>query len=177
MISTSSPNKIGHTNSLQVGRWTHQRRIFVSPPRNINTSIPLTEPSNQVTQSRLDDMALRILAGWYFVNQDTSYPSVRGWSSWQTNVTGSPNVQGDHKSVARAIARDGIVLLKNENNALPLKEPATLAVVGYDAVLNPQGANACIDRKCNNGTLAMVCSAFHLTSFASRECGKKIDKR
>lgn len=65
-------------------------------------------------------------------------------------------MQGNHKTVARAIARDGIVLLKNEGNALPLNKPATLAVVGYDAILNPQGANACVDRKCDNGTLAMV---------------------
>jgi beta-glucosidase len=128
-------------------------------PRYITISLPLTKPRNQVAQSRLDDMALRILAGWFFVSQDASYPTVTGWSSWKTNVTGSPNVQGDHKSVARAIARDGIVLLKNDDNALPLKKPASLAVVGYDAVLNPKGANACEDRKCNNGTLAMVCSS------------------
>jgi beta-glucosidase len=80
--------------------------------------------------------------------------------SWKPNVTGTPNVQGDHKFVAQAtqaIARDGIVLLKNGDNALPLKKPPSLAVVGYDAVSNPQGANACVDRKCNNGTLAMAC--------------------
>lgn len=69
-------------------------------------------------------------------------------------------MQGNHKTVARAIARDGIVLLKNDNNALPLKKPASLAVVGYDAVLNPAGANGCVDRKCDNGTLAMVYSPF-----------------
>lgn len=64
-------------------------------------------------------------------------------------------MQGTHKTVARAIARDGIVLLKNTNNALPLKKPASLAIIGQDAIVNPAGPNACVDRQCNTGTLAM----------------------
>lgn len=119
------------------------------------TALQSALSSNQVPQSRLDDMVTRILAAWYFTGQDVSYPKVTGWTSWNGGK-GGPNVQGDHKTVARAIARDGIVLLKNEGGALPLKKPASLAVVGYDAIVNPQGANACVDRKCNNGTLAMV---------------------
>jgi beta-glucosidase len=110
--------------------------------------------SGQVPQSRLDDMVTRILAGWYFVGQDSNYPSVTGWTSWNGGK-GGPNVQGDHKNVARAIARDSIVLLKNDNNALPLKKPASLAIIGQDAIVNPKGANACVDRQCDNGTLAM----------------------
>ena len=69
---------------------------------------------------------------------------------------GGPNVQGTHKTIARAIARDGIVLLKNTNNALPLKKPASLAIIGQDAIANPSGPNSCVDRKCDTGTLAMV---------------------
>lgn len=64
-------------------------------------------------------------------------------------------MQGDHKNVARAIARDGIVLLKNDKNALPLKKPASLAIIGQDAIVNPKGANSCVDRACDTGTLAM----------------------
>jgi beta-glucosidase-like glycosyl hydrolase len=114
-----------------------------------------TKQSGQVPQSRLDDMVKRILASWYFVGQDSGYPQVTGWSSWNGGV-GGPNVQSDHKNVARAIARDGIVLLKNANNALPLKKPASLAIIGQDAVVNPSGANSCPDRACDTGTLAMV---------------------
>ncbi|KAI9685828.1 MAG: hypothetical protein M1822_004106 [Bathelium mastoideum] len=108
--------------------------------------------SGTVAQSRLDDMVRRILASWYLVGQDTGYPTV-GFSSWNGN--GGPNVQGTHKTVARDIARDGIVLLKNANNALPLNKPKSLAIIGQDSIVNPSGANACTDRGCDTGTLAM----------------------
>lgn len=99
-------------------------------------------------------MATRILASWYLVGQDApGYPPVL-WSSW-TGGTGGPNVQGNHNIVARAIARDGIVLLKNTNNALPLKKPASLAIIGQDSIDNPAGINSCVDRGCDTGTLAM----------------------
>ncbi|PVH77153.1 glycoside hydrolase family 3 protein [Cadophora sp. DSE1049] len=110
--------------------------------------------SNQIPMSRVDDMVTRILAAWYLVGQDTNYPKVTGWTSWNGGK-GGPNVQGDHKNLARKLARDGIVLLKNTDGALPLKKPASLAVVGSDSIVNPQGANACVDRGCNTGTLAM----------------------
>ena len=109
--------------------------------------------SGQVPQSRLDDMVRRILAAWYFVHQDQGYPAT-SFSSWNGGG-GGPNVQGTHNVVARAIARDGIVLLKNTANALPLKKPASLALIGQDAIVNPAGPNACTDRGCDTGTLAM----------------------
>ncbi|KAG9234413.1 putative beta-glucosidase L [Amylocarpus encephaloides] len=117
-------------------------------------SLATAVSSGEIPQSRLDDMVTRILASYYLVGQDKEYPSVQGWSSWNGGK-GGPNVQGDHKKVARAIARDGIVLLKNEGNILPLKKPKSLAIVGSDAIVNPSGPNACVDRGCNIGTLAM----------------------
>ncbi|KAL2141502.1 hypothetical protein VTI28DRAFT_2320 [Corynascus sepedonium] len=99
----------------------------------------------QVPQSRLDDMVERILAAWYLLGQDADYPSV--------NL--NANVQGNHKENVRAIARDGIVLLKNDDGALPLQKPAKLALVGSHSVSNPQGINACPDKGCNTGALGM----------------------
>ncbi|KAI1077969.1 glycoside hydrolase family 3 protein [Whalleya microplaca] len=101
--------------------------------------------SGEVEQSRLDDMARRILAAWYLLGQDTTYPSI--------NI--DANVLGDHKTNVRAMARDGIVLLKNDDNILPLKAPAKLGLVGSAAVVNPQGMNACTDQGCNTGALGM----------------------
>lgn len=99
-------------------------------------------------------MSQRVLAAWYLLGQDQGYPPVL-FSSWNGGA-GGPNVQGTHKTIARAIARDGIVLLKNTNNALPLKKPASLAIIGQDAIQNPGGINSCVDRGCDTGTLAMV---------------------
>ena len=101
--------------------------------------------ANQVSKTRLDDMAKRILASWYLLKQDSGYPGI--------NL--KANVQGNHKENIRAVARDGIVLLKNTGNILPLKKPSKLAVIGSAAVVNPKGANACVDRGCNDGALGM----------------------
>jgi beta-glucosidase len=102
-------------------------------------------------------MVQRILAAWYFTGQNTDYPAV-SFSSWNNQSPG-PNVQGNHAQIARAVARDGIVLLKNVNNTLPLNRPASLAIIGQDGFANPNGPNACVDRGCNTGTLAMVISS------------------
>jgi beta-glucosidase len=84
--------------------------------------------SGQVSQDRLNDMVERILAAWYYVGQDSNFPS-ETFSAWNGG-SGGPNVQDDHKTTARAIARDGIVLLKNEDNILPLNKPSSLAIIG-----------------------------------------------
>ncbi|KAL5114884.1 hypothetical protein ACEQ8H_007202 [Pleosporales sp. CAS-2024a] len=109
--------------------------------------------SNQVQQSRLDDMVKRVLASWYLLGQDQGYPTAT-FNSWQT-PPGQHNVGGTHMTNVRAMARDGIVLLKNTNASLPLSKPKSVAVIGLDSIVNPSGANACVDRGCNGGTLAM----------------------
>lgn len=101
--------------------------------------------SGQVPQSRLDDMVRRVLAAWYLLGQDSGYPA--------TNL--KANVLGTHKTNIRATARDGIVLLNNEGDILPLKKPGKLGLVGSAAVANPQGINSCTDQGCNTGALGM----------------------
>ena len=123
--------------------------------------------SGRVPQSRLDDMVKRILASWYLVGQDKGYPTAT-FNSW--NI-GRHDVGGTHRTNVRAMARDGIVLLKNTANALPLSKPKSVAVIGSDSIVAPRGANAwyvsphistvsvtdssSVDRGCNDGTLAM----------------------
>lgn len=128
---------------------------FNNPPGSIywGSSLASAISSGQVSQSRLDDMVTRILAAWYLVGQNSGYPSVQ-FSSWNGGQAGV-NVTSSHSSVAHSVARDSIVLLKNANNILPLKKPSSIAVIGTDAQTNPSGANACNDRGCDTGTLAM----------------------
>lgn len=101
--------------------------------------------SNQVSKARLDDMAKRVLAAWYLLGQDSGYP--------QINI--KANVQGNHKENVRAVARDGIVLLRNTDKILPLKSPKRIAVIGSATVANPRGINSCPDQGCNDGALGM----------------------
>lgn len=128
---------------------------FSSPPGSIfwGPNLMKAIADGSVPQSRLDDMVTRILAAWYLVDQDEGYPEV-SFSSWNGGKA-SVDVTDDHAAVVRSVARDSIILLKNEERALPLRRPKSLAVIGSDAIVNPDGPNACSDRGCDNGTLAM----------------------
>ncbi|TFK51081.1 beta-glucosidase [Heliocybe sulcata] len=101
-----------------------------------------------VNETRVDDMATRVLAAWYLLGQDQDYPSPNLGS-------GGPNVQGDHASLIRTIDAAGTVLLKNDKGMLPLRAPGSIAVIGNGAGSNPSGPNACADRSCDNGVLGM----------------------
>ncbi|KAJ5914856.1 hypothetical protein N7504_003739 [Penicillium tannophilum] len=127
----------------------------------LNGSVPL---------DRLNDMVTRIVATWYKFGQDEDYP-LPNFSSNTDAATGelypgalfSPtgvvnqfvNVQGDHNITARAVAREAITLLKNENSILPLSSNDSLKVFGTDAGPNSGGLNSCTDQGCDNGVLTM----------------------
>lgn len=124
-----------------------------------------------VPQWRLDDMAVRILAAWYYVDRENNQvPDAPNFSSWSQDTFGFQHyyaeedynqinyhvdVQQDHYQNIREVARRGTVLLKN-NGALPLTGNEKLTTVfGSDAGENQYGPNGCGDRGCDNGTLAM----------------------
>ncbi|KAL4755324.1 putative beta-glucosidase L [Aspergillus terricola var. indicus] len=128
---------------------------FATPPGSIywGENLAAAIANGSVPQARLDDMVTRILAAWYLVGQDQGHPPV-AFSSWDGGAASVNVTTPEHGELARIIARDSIVLLKNTNASLPLASPASLAVIGSDAIVNPDGANACTDRGCNKGTLA-----------------------
>ncbi|KAI9697375.1 MAG: hypothetical protein M1836_004653 [Candelina mexicana] len=148
----------------------------------LNTSLPI---------SRLNDMVTRVIAAWYQLGQDdeSKWPRDGGpnFSSWtdekvgllhpgsDDKATGVVNkfieVQGkgkdSHGHLARQIAAEGTVLVKNEDNVLPLTRDGwpegseaekgnkyRVGIFGEDATQAKGGPNACPDRGCNQGTLA-----------------------
>ncbi|KAK3376701.1 glycosyl hydrolase family 3 N terminal domain-containing protein [Lasiosphaeria ovina] len=144
------------------------------PPYGALWGGALTEAvlKGQVPQWRLDDMVIRIMAAFYKVKSGnyTSRPDVN-FSAWTNKTTGPlhplsnqssigvvnefVNVQGDHAALIREIGAKSAVLLKNEKAALPLNKPRSIAVIGNDAQDTPGGPNACPERGCIKGTVAM----------------------
>ncbi|SPJ79081.1 probable beta-glucosidase 1 precursor [Fusarium torulosum] len=125
--------------------------------------------NGSVPMERLNDMATRIVATWYQFGQDQDFPSVNFDTNtndpvgplypgaWPNSPTGVVNkfvpVQDGHDEIARQIAQDAITMLKNKDKLLPLSTKSPLKIFGTDAQVNPDGANDCVDRSCNKGTL------------------------
>lgn len=97
--------------------------------------------------SRVDDMVTRILTPFFYLGQDQGYPLVdpsgadlntfSPRSTWFRNFTlngtSSRDVRGNHGELIRKLGAASAVLLKNENNTLPLSKPKSIAVFGNDA--------------------------------------------
>ena len=99
----------------------------------------------------------RILAGWYFLGQDSGYPETNfnAWYPLDDAKNGHVDVRGDHCKVVRDIAAASIVLLKNTGGALPLTKPRSIAVIGSDAAPPTFGPNGFPDHGGSDGILAM----------------------
>ena len=109
-----------------------------------------------ISMARLDDMATRIVAAWYFLHQDQSYPNTT-LDSWNINdpINQQVNAQSDHATVVKEVATSGIVLLKNEG-VLPLNKPKSVVLVGSDAAPPESGPNEYPDQGGDpTGILAM----------------------
>jgi beta-glucosidase-like glycosyl hydrolase len=143
----------------------------------LNGSVPIT---------RLNDMVTRVVAAWYQLGQDdkNKWGDGPNFSSWTTDERGlihagsddkttavvnkfvNTDPSGEHGKLARKIAADSIVLLKNSQNFLPLKRTGwpknkskqksmkyQIGIFGSDAFPDPKGPNSCVDRACNSWTL------------------------
>ncbi|KAF7358310.1 Beta-glucosidase [Mycena venus] len=105
--------------------------------------------NGSVPEARVDDMVVRTFAAYYKLGQDLGYPEI--------SLKDAVNVQADHYKLIRQIGAASTILLKNTNKALPLAVTniKRIAILGSDAGPNPDGANACSDRGCSQGTMAM----------------------
>ncbi|EPE32345.1 (Trans)glycosidase [Glarea lozoyensis ATCC 20868] len=105
-------------------------------------NLTLAVNNGSVTMDRVDDMVRRVMTPYYLLGQDSvKYPTLDPSTlcvlgahySQQSCNTPARDVREDHASLVRKIGADGTVLLKNTNNALPLKSPKNIAVFGNDA--------------------------------------------
>lgn len=135
------------------------------------TNLTIAVLNGTVPEWRINDMATRIVAGWYYVGRDKNEVDIN-FDSWTTDTMGyrnyiaqadrrvvneHVNVRGGHGQEIRNMAARATVLLKNTNNSLPLTgKEKFIGVFGEDAGNNIQGPNGCTDRGCDNGTLAMA---------------------
>jgi beta-glucosidase len=95
--------------------------------------------NGSVTTERLDDMNARLLAAFFYLNQDDGFPEN---AVYPFNVQHEiVDVQEDHASLIREIGAAGTVLVKNVNNTLPLQHPRFLNIYGYDAEVKAQPWN------------------------------------
>ncbi|KAI0061287.1 beta-glucosidase [Artomyces pyxidatus] len=112
-----------------------------------------------IPESRVDDMATRILAGWYLLGQDSpSYPkpNFNAFFPLDPATNQHIDVQDDHAKVVREIDGASTVLLKNVGGALPLKKPRNIVLIGSDAgPAHIAGPNEFSDQGGVDGILAM----------------------
>lgn len=120
-----------------------------------------------LSESILDDKVIRIMAAYYKLQQNVSYP-LPNFNSFNmaefgylyngnedfTQLNQYVDVRGQHASVAQQVNQESIILLKNTNGTLPLKSNIRwLNIIGEDAAPAKYGANGCPDRGCDDGTL------------------------
>ncbi|KAJ6449679.1 glycoside hydrolase family 3 protein [Mycena sanguinolenta] len=120
------------------------------------TNLTSAVNSGSVSQTRINDMATRILAAWYLVGQDSGYPAVN-FDAWNNGDSSNQhiNVQSNHATLIRQIDAASTVLLKNTNGVLPLKAPKTIGVIGNGATNSSLGPNGYTDRGGDDGVLGL----------------------
>lgn len=99
------------------------------------TNLQELETSGQVSQERIDDMVIRNIIGWYYVNQNNgSFPTKAAAGEYRA-------IPKTHKKLIRENGAKSMVLLKNTDSALPLDSPQTMTIFGAHAGPKIAGPN------------------------------------
>lgn len=145
--------------------------LFWTGDSYFGSNLTIAVLNGTVPQWRLDDMVVRIMAGFFYVDLPVEREPIN-FSSWTRDTYGHEHYYGgqgpivqvndhvdvtaNHSALIREIGAASTVLLKNAG-ALPLKGTEQLtAVFGEDAGPNLLGPNGCSDRGCDQGTLGMA---------------------
>jgi beta-glucosidase len=94
-----------------------------------------------VKEERITESATRIIAAMYLMNQMDNFPDIHMFKETKTE---------ERKKLQRRAAAESQILLKNEDNILPLKNIKSIAVIGNDAVERDCGEDT--DMTCKNST-------------------------
>ena len=94
----------------------------------------------KISEERITEAATRIIATMYQLNQMDNFPGTQLYKETKTD---------ERKKLQRKAATDSQVLLKNEDNILPLKDVKKIAVIG----------NGAQKRNCGNDN-DMICNEF-----------------
>jgi len=96
-------------------------------------NLTLMVTNGSLAQSRLDDMATRIVASWYRYSEMTSPGTGMPYDLLAPHVMIDARDPASQDTIMQG-AVEGHVLVKNSNGALPLKKsPRLLSLFGYDA--------------------------------------------
>ncbi|KAL2278160.1 hypothetical protein FJTKL_14958 [Diaporthe vaccinii] len=145
--------------------------LFSTGDSYFGSNLTIAVLNGTVPQWRLDDMAVRIMAGFFYVDRPVERDPIN-FSAWTRDTYGHEHYYGgqgpivqinehvdvtaNHSAIVREIGAASTVLLKN-SGVLPLKGTEQLTTVfGEDAGPNLNGPNGCSDRGCDNGTLGMA---------------------
>ena len=110
---------------------------------NIATAIT----TKNLSEARLDDMIARIMTPYFYLQQNSGYPTVdpacsalnsfsaQSNSEFRFVLNGTTNrdVRDGHAALVRNLGAASAVLLKNTNKTLPLSAPRVIGVFGNDA--------------------------------------------
>ncbi|PBP17340.1 beta-glucosidase D [Diplocarpon rosae] len=101
-----------------------------------NATLQAGLANGTLTQARLDDMAVRTVIGYFKAGLDN------GTQPAYVDADADVDVRADHAKIVRTNGAASLVLLKNTNNALPLRKPRSMAIFGSHAGPSMAGPNA-----------------------------------
>ncbi|KAM0451330.1 hypothetical protein ACHAO4_006005 [Trichoderma viride] len=91
--------------------------------------------NGSLPETRVTDMAMRVIASWYQFNQDQDFP--KPGIGMPSNVLDPHEIVDGRDPAAAPVllngAIEGHVLVKNTKDTLPLKSPRMLSLFGYSA--------------------------------------------